>query len=323
MSLPTVIDQHARRHFSNQFLSDVLTGLARPLKRIPARYLYDARGSELFQQICELEEYYPARTELAIMEKNQESMANLIGSHKVLVELGSGESLKVGILLRALKHTQAYVPIDISATALDHAVADINSDFPYLEIAPACRDYLLELPLPENLRAASSGTVVYYPGSGLGSLAPASALRLLKQVRQLCCEQGGFLVGLDLQQDAEIIERAYNDASGLTAEFNLNLLRRLNRELGATFDLTQFEHRAVYDPQRRRVELRLVSLCHQSVQIGGESTRFFPGEAICTKVSYKFTLPGFARLARRAGWAIERSWRDDAGWFAVVYLTPL
>lgn len=301
-----------------EFLSDVLAGLARPQKEIPCKWLYDARGSALFEQICGLEEYYPTRTELAIMESHAQPMAALLGSGCVLVEYGSGSGLKTRLLLQHLRPA-AYLPVDISAPALAEASARLVRAFPGLPVLPVCGDFTqpLQLPLAD---AGARRRCVYFPGSTIGNFHKPEMVSFLAAVARQCGPGGGLLIGVDLRKERSVLERAYDDARGVTAAFDLNVLVRANRELGADFRLDRFRHEALWDERHGRMEMHLVSTCEQVAHVGGEGFRFAEGESIWTESSYKYDLREFAVLAALAGWRCESVWTDERAWFSVQYL---
>ncbi len=301
------------------FLSDVRAGLRAAEKSLPCKYFYDKRGSELFDQICLLEEYYLTRAELAIMERGAGQMGAQIGSGVRLVEYGSGSSVKTRYLLDALPGAVAYVPVDISGEHLKQTATELAADYPRIEVLPVCADFTQEFALPRP-SSATSHTAVYFPGSTIGNFLPARATELLRNISSLCGQGGGLLIGIDLKKDAAKIEAAYDDPQGTTAAFNLNLLRRINRELEGDFDLAQFRHRAAYNPDLGRVEIDLVSRQAQTVTIAGEIYTFDVGEAIRTEYSHKYTVEEFAKLATPAGLMLHHQWTDDARQFAVLHL---
>jgi dimethylhistidine N-methyltransferase len=314
----TLRDYHPR---ADQMSAEVLEGLSRRQKTLPCKYFYDERGSRLFDAICGLPEYYLTRTELGIMETHLPAMAAALGERVMLLEPGSGSSLKTRLLLERLADPVAYVPVDISREHLLAAADKLNRLYPELEVLPVCADFnqAFEVPAP---RRAARRTAVYFPGSTLGNFAPAEAAALLRHMRGLAGLAGALLIGFDLRKDAAVLERAYDDAAGITAEFNLNILARINRELDADFDLTRFTHRAAYNAPEGCIEMHLVSTRAQAVRVAGESFGFRAGEYILSERSYKHTLEGFAALAARAGLKIEQQWTDDRRYFCVAYLTP-
>jgi dimethylhistidine N-methyltransferase len=305
---------------TNQFRTDVTTGLRRVPKEIPPKYFYDERGSALFDRICELPEYYLTRTEVGIMRRFAPEMAEVLGSHCLVVELGSGSSLKTPILLEALQHLVGYVPVDISREHLYASANALGRRLPKLTIEPVWADFTQLFELPKFSRQPKRN-VVYFPGSTIGNFTPGEAVELMKNIRQLVGEGGGFLVGVDLRKPAAIVEPAYNDRDGVTSAFNLNLLARINRELDGNFDLATFEHRAFFDEANSRIEMRLISKQCQRVRIGGMTFLFGAGEWIRTEYSHKYSLEAFEQLARQAGFAVRQVWTDEMKLFSVQYLS--
>jgi dimethylhistidine N-methyltransferase len=313
------------RQPGDDLLADALVGLSANPKRLPSKYFYDARGSALFERICEQPEYYPTRTELAIMREQIGAIAAALGPKVRLVEYGSGSGLKTRLLLRQLESPVAYVPVEISRTALADSVADLGNEFPGIEMLPVCADFTRPITLPHAARAPRQ-TVVYFPGSTLGNFDPDDALRLLRQMRVEAGQgggalAGGVLIGVDLIKDKPLLEAAYNDAAGVTAEFTLNLLVRMNHELGADFDLAGFRHRARWHPLAGRIETHIVSNCEQDVHLDGRTFHFAAGEAMLVEYSCKYTLEGFARFAARAGLQVAGVWTDPGRRFSVQWLT--
>jgi dimethylhistidine N-methyltransferase len=307
-------------------LDDVLAGLVGSVKKLPPKFFYDERGARLFERICELEEYYPTRTEVGILRRHIGEIARALGTGFRLVEFGSGSGLKTHILLENLRRLKSYIPVDISRDQLVHYALSVAEEFPDLEVVPVCADYTAEWALPDPVGPLPR-TVAFFPGSTIGNFEPADAETFLARVGRLCGEGGGLLIGVDLKKDSTVIERAYNDAAGVTAAFNLNLLERINRECGADFDPAGFEHYAPYDEAKGRIEMRLVSGTAQTVRIGGDasggpllSVNFAPGEYIVTEYSHKYEPDEFSALAARGGWGMERVWTDEQGWFAVFLL---
>jgi len=298
---------------------EVLGGLARIPKELPPKLFYDERGSQLFDQICELEEYYPTRTEMAIMQAHAAQMAALIGPNSLLVEYGSGSSLKTRVLLDQLIAPAGYVPVDISREHLLRSADSLTARYPQIEILPVWADYTAGFVLPRPTQPQARA-VAYFPGSTIGNCHPAEAVRLLRQIAQLVGPGGGLLIGVDLQKDKGTLERAYNDRAGVTAAFNLNMLARINRELGANFDLNRFRHLAVYNERHSRIEMHLISQQAQTVDVGGERIVFGVGESILTECSYKYTVESFGALARVGGFEITHVWTDPRRLFSVQYL---
>lgn len=305
-------------------VEDVLRGLQSTPKRLSPTYFYDERGSKLFDEICELPEYYITRTETQILEGHAREIARRIGENALLVELGSGASIKTRLLLDELPDLAAYVPVDISRTHLMAAARRISAAYPGLEVLPACADFTQEFPLPRP-RKTPSRIIVFFPGSTIGNFDPPAAIDLMSLMRTIASPRagargGGLVIGFDLIKDPAVLESAYNDAEGVTAEFNLNVLRRLNRELGATFDLQRFRHQAIWAPQASRIEMRLVSTEAQDVSMAEETISFAAGEAIITEHCHKYTPKLFAAQAGAAGWTAQETWADELHYFHVQYL---
>jgi dimethylhistidine N-methyltransferase len=301
-------------------LDDVLRGLALPAKNIPSLYFYDQRGSELFDAITALPEYYPTRTEIAILEAHGREMAAALGPGVRLIELGSGAAVKTELLLSSLDSPAAYVPVEISREHLQASAARIAADFPGLEVLPVTADFTEPFELPEPKRGKVRRNVAFFPGSTIGNFPRGMAADLLQSIRREVGAGGAMLIGVDLEKDPAVLERAYNDAAGVTAEFNLNLLVRLNRELGADFDLGAFRHAAVWDAARGRIEMRLVSTTAQTVHVADRPFRFAAGEILVTEYSHKYSLEGFRALAAAGGFEVARIWTDPEELFSVQLL---
>jgi L-histidine Nalpha-methyltransferase len=299
----------------DEFASAVIGGLSRPQKTLPCRFFYDARGSELFEEITRLPEYYPTRTETGILKANVEHMIEGLADGGVLIEFGSGSSLKTEILLRRLPRLFAYVMIDVSQAALAGAKERLAQHLPALDVRPIVADFSFPVALPDDLR--SQAKMGFFPGSTIGNLTPSEAVRLLRVFRAALAPGGALIIGADLKKDARRLVLAYNDAAGVTAAFNLNLLARINRELGGDFDLAGFRHEAIYNPRHGRIEMHLVSLTQQNVTIRGQRFSFRPGETIHTENSYKYSIDQFRELARAANWRPRRVWTDDDNLFSV------
>jgi dimethylhistidine N-methyltransferase len=304
---------------AGSFLKDVIDGLSLQQKALPPKYFYDARGSALFDAICTLPEYYPTRTELSMLEASGGEMADRIGGGSAIVEYGSGSGRKTRLLIRALQ-PRAYVAIDISGEQLRNAAEELAREFPAVRVSAICGDYTRHLPLKPLAGIAVSKRVVFFPGSTIGNFTVAEALEFLQNARQVAGAGGAMLVGVDLEKDRRILDAAYNDAHGVTAQFNLNVLRRINAELGGDFNLDAFEHRAFYDSQQTRVEMHLVSLREQQVHIAGHAFRFSAGETIHTENSCKYSVAAFQDLARRAGFEPSHVWTDPQHLFSIHYL---
>jgi dimethylhistidine N-methyltransferase len=299
-------------------LVEIITGLQQAEKMISPKYLYDERGSQLFDEITRLPEYYPTATELGIMRANIAEITDLVGPQASLIEFGSGSSHKTRILLGNLEQLAVYVPVDISEEHLLESARQLRADFSGLEILPVVADFTqpFGLPTPTIMPLRN---IVYFPGSTIGNFTHDAAHALLKVMHQEAGEDGALLIGVDLQKDPELIERAYNDSAGVTAEFNVNMLRHLNWEFGADFDLDTFSHSAEYNEEEGRVEIRLISSRDQVIAIGNEEISIAEGEGILTEYSHKYTLDGFAQMARRAGFRVERVWTDADNLFSVQY----
>ncbi len=301
-----------------KFRDAVLDGLSRTPRAIPAKFLYDARGSELFDAICELPEYYLTRTETGILESCTPELARLAGPGCALVEFGSGSSVKTRLLLDAMPDLAAYVPIDISRQHLDATAARLRRDYPRLRVEPVRADYMALDALPADVNGAAR--LGFFPGSTIGNLEPPDATAFLRRARRLLGDRGAMVLGVDLRKDPRRLHDAYNDSAGVTAAFTLNLLRRMNRELGGTFDLSSFAHEAFYDPIEGRIEIYFRSLRDQTVMVAGRRFAFAEGERVHTEYSYKYDDAGIAALAKSAGFTIDRTWTDPAHLFAVVYM---
>jgi len=301
------------------FLAEVLAGLGKSQKELPSKYFYDERGAHLFERICELEEYYIPRVEASIMQAHIAEMGELIGPHALLMEYGSGNCEKVRVLLDHLYDPVGYVPVDISREQLLYVADQLASEYPGLEVCPVCADYLARFDVPEAKRPAER-MCIYFPGSTIGNLDPVAARRFLERVASTCGQGGALLIGVDLKKDPAVLHRAYNDGEGLTAEFNLNLLRRINRELDCDFDLDSFRHYSFYNPGKGRVEMHLISDREQAVHLSGRTISFAAGESIWTESSYKYNLRDFQQMASSAGFAVEHVWTDERQWFSVQYL---
>jgi dimethylhistidine N-methyltransferase len=298
------------------FADELAAGLRAQPRSVAPKWFYDAVGSALFDRICALPEYYPTRTELALLDRHAAEMAAVIGAGAEIVEFGAGSSVKVRLLLAALQRPAGFVPVDISGAHLVAAAARLRSDFPGLAVRPLVADYTadaLALPPPTGRR------IGFYPGSSIGNFDPPEAERLLARLRAWL-PGGGLLIGVDLVKSPALLHAAYNDAAGVTAAFNLNLFARANRELGADFDLDAWDHSAFYNPPSQRIEMHLVSRRRQTVHLAGEAFGFDEGDSVHTENSYKYTVEGFQALARRAGWRPQAVWTDGQRRFALHWL---
>src|SRR5438067_5597684 len=293
---------------------DVVDGLSQHPKRLPPKYFYDAAGSELFEKITRLPEYYPTRTELGILRERSGEIASFVPNGAALVEFGAGATTKVRLLLESCDFS-AYVPVDISGDFLKLQADALRNDFPALDVYPVAADFTAPFALPAEI--ADMPKVGFFPGSTLGNFEPHEARAFLRSARAILGEGAQMIIGVDLEKNERVLYDAYNDAAGVTARFNLNVLVRINRELGGNFDLSAFTHRAIYNRERHRIEMHLISKKQQAVRMLGTSFSFRPGESIHTENSYKYSLERFGALARGAGWTPRNSWTDAAGMFSV------
>ncbi|MDD4979136.1 MAG: L-histidine N(alpha)-methyltransferase [Gallionella sp.] len=304
----------------NDFLDTVCAALRQHPRSIPPKFFYDAQGSQLFDLICTTPEYYPTRTETGILQRHGAQMVELIGKDCVLIELGSGSATKTPLLLQHLDSAAEYVPIDICEPHLLQSTARLQTMYPEVRMHPLCADYTRMPALPESVEGRGRH-VVFFPGSTIGNCNPDEAVALLRHVATLVGEDGGLLLGVDCKKSPAILNAAYNDAAGHTAAFNINLLERMQRELGAELDVEQFEHYAYYNAGLGRIEMHLISRCAQNITIGDETFHFEAGESLHTENSYKYNAQEFQRLARAAGWHLKTTWRDADGYFEVHYLS--
>lgn len=307
----------AEKPLLDRFAMDVVTGLRQRPRRLPAKWFYDARGSMLFDAICTLDEYYLTRTELGILAQYAPEMAQVLGPQVKVIEYGSGSGLKTRLFLRHLSSPAAYMPVEISQAALDASVVALKRDFPDLKISPVHADYTRAIELPEiDARRA----VVFFPGSTLGNFDPQEASAFLGQMHQLVGEQGGAIIGVDLKKDPAILHAAYNDAQGVTAQFNRNVLHRMRAEFGEQVDPSDFDHYAFYNPLDSRIEMHLVANTDVRWHIHEHTIEIPAGESINTEYSYKYTPESFDALVTQAGFVIERMWTDDRAYFGVFYI---
>lgn len=304
---------------SDELLEEVLHGLKKDKKELPTKLFYDEHGSHLFNQICNLDEYYLTRTEINIMKENIQEMIEFIGTSGLLIEYGSGNSIKTRILLDHIPNLATYIPLDISENYLQKSIIGLQDDYPNLEIIPIIADYSRSIDIPDS-HTWRSQKLAYFPGSTIGNFTPYQAVDFMRNITEVVGFGGGFLIGVDLQKDARILNKAYNDDKGVTSAFNLNILTHINRIFDATFIETNFKHSAFYNEEVGRIEMHLISKMDHTVQIGGELFRFAKGENILTEVSYKYTLDGFAELASKAGFIIKKVWTDPKHYFSVQYL---
>ena len=303
---------------SADFLADVVAGLSSNPRTIPCKYFYDESGAALFQKICELPEYYVTRTEIDILDRSRVDIASQLGPNIELIGLGTGAGTKTRILIEALEEPAVYIPVDISEKQLRASTALFRKIFPNLEILPVCADYLQSVALPTPRRKPARN-IVYFPGSTIGNFEPDEAIQFLRRIANVCRGGGGLLIGVDLKKDRQVLEAAYNDSANVTAEFNLNLLERINRESGADFDLHLWRHRAIYNSSAGRIEMHLISETDQFVHLNEHKFHFRRGEEIITEFSYKYTPDEFVALAAKAGFKFVRMWTDDARLFGVFH----
>jgi dimethylhistidine N-methyltransferase len=297
------------------FRAEVLAGLAAPIPAVPARWLYDRRGSELFEEITRLPEYYPTRTETAMLERFSGEFAARLGTGEAVVEFGSGSSAKTPVLLRAI-HPAAYVPVDISGEFLRHAADGLAREFPSLPIRPVEADFTKPFALPREM--ADMPKLGFFPGSTIGNFVPRSAVDLLRAMKDTLGEGARLLIGMDRVKDVDVLLGAYDDAAGVTAAFNLNLLRRINAELGGDIPIGAFRHRAIWDDAKSRIEMHLEAVRDVAFTVSGTRFAFAAGSAIHTENSHKYGHRDSRLLLRAAGWGVAEEWRDEQGWFSLI-----
>jgi dimethylhistidine N-methyltransferase len=305
---------------SEEFQEQVVAGLSQKPPTLPSKFFYDDAGASLFLEICELPEYYITRTEMQILRDFGGEIGRMAGAGIELIGLGTGAGTKTRILLEKLKSPVAYIPVDISREQLMQSTVAFGRTFPSLEILPVCTDYLQPFELPTPLRVPSR-KIVYFPGSTIGNLEPGAALEFLEKITAMAGSAGGLLIGVDLKKSTAILERAYNDAAGVTAQFNLNLLARVNRELDADFNLEEWQHRAIYNEEAGRIEMHLVSGAEQTVHVGNHAFQFASGEHVVTEYSYKYSPAEMIALAGLAGLRFEEVWTDPKRLFGVFLFT--
>ncbi|MFP5385506.1 MAG: L-histidine N(alpha)-methyltransferase [Bacteriovoracia bacterium] len=304
---------------TGNILKEVLAGLSKSQKTIHPKFLYDKKGSEFFEKICSLEEYYPTRSELQILKKNAKEISKIIGPEALVIEPGSGSGEKVRFLLPHLQYPVGYVPVEISKEALIQMTEELQEEYPWLHVLPVCADFTQDLELPLTIEFRKGKKVLFFPGSTIGNLHPDEAILFLKRYGKMLNSGGGLLIGVDVKKDKRIIERAYNDSAGITAAFNLNLLERLNREVSASFDIKSFEHEAFYNEELGRVEMHLKSKIPQLVRVNQTVFRFHEGETIHTESSYKYSVEEFCELCAKAKFKIRKFWQDPEKLFCVYY----
>jgi dimethylhistidine N-methyltransferase len=304
----------------SNFRDEVLAGLSKQQKQIPPKFFYDDCGSKIFEQICDLEEYYPTRTEFSILQQHCSDIADQIGENSLIIEYGSGSSQKICLLLDSLMKPLAYMPIDISKEHMLSASKKIADQYPDLKILAVCADYTAEMLLPDYGISSIQKKVIFFPGTTIGNLEPNEAIQLLKRSAMIVGSGGAMLIGFDMKKDPQILHAAYNDAKGVTAAFNMNLLTHINRELEADFDVNTFAHYAFFNLSKNRIEMHLVSLMEQTVIISDQPFRFLEGESIQTENSYKFSLQDIKDLSERGGFKLSKFWTDPENHFYLCYL---
>jgi dimethylhistidine N-methyltransferase len=315
---PALADAHLPDEQTSAFARDAIDDLSQHPKRLSPKYFYDATGSELFEAITRLPEYYPTRTELKILRERGNEIATIIPRHAALVEFGAGATTKVRLLLEQCAFA-AYIPVDISGDFLSAQASALRKDFPLLAVHPVAADFTAPFKLPEEI--AKMSKVGFFPGSTIGNFEPHEACRFLRSARDILGQGAQMIIGADLEKDERVLYDAYNDKAGVTARFNLNVLVRINRELGGNFNISAFTHRAIYNRERHRIEMHLISKKTQTVRMLGTSFSFRPGESIHTENSYKYSVERFAALARGSGWKVRESWTDENSMFSVHALT--
>jgi dimethylhistidine N-methyltransferase len=304
----------------DNFRADVLDGLSQPQKRIPPKYFYDARGSDLFEQICRTPEYYVTRTELKLLSDIGPQLATIVGPDATVVEFGSGSDAKIRRVLDALEEPHAYVAIDISREPLERAIDDLARDYDGLTVGGICADFMAPIELPDEALRGAGKRLGFFPGSTVGNMERERCRAFLRHTRDMFEEGDGFLIGVDLRKDRNILEPAYNDADGITAAFNMNVLRRINQDLGGTLELRNFRHFAHYNEELGRVEMHLESLRDQEFTIDGQSFSMKAGETIHTENSYKYGVKEFTEAAEAAGYWSVQVWQDQKSLFSIHYL---
>lgn len=315
-AVPELIDLEPKM---GNLLKEVLVGLSKTQKCIDPKFLYDRRGSEIFEMICELPEYYPTRVESRIIKDHAQEMASLIGNDALLIEPGSGACKKVRYILKNLRRPNGYVPIEISKEILLRSVEEIHDEFSDVKVFPVCADFTQDMDLPLSVDYQTGKKVIFFPGSTIGNFHPDEAVTFLKRFSRIIGPKGGLLIGVDLKKDKSILCRAYDDSQGVTAAFNLNLLERLNREVDASFNIGNFRHKAIYNEELGRIEMHIQSLIAQLVRVNQTVFRFREGETIHTECSYKYSVSEFCELAARARLVIKKHWMDPEKLFCVYY----
>ncbi|CAM4220735.1 L-histidine N(alpha)-methyltransferase [Pseudoalteromonas ostreae] len=307
------------------FLNDVIAGLSQQQKNLPCKYFYDDNGAALFEQITELDEYYVTRTELSILTKHSQAIAKLLPDNLSIIEPGCGSGKKIAYLLAHLVNVKSFVPFEISNEMLNYSLAHLSPLFPELAISPLLGDFThsqMVKQLSRETQLDSQTNLVYFPGSTIGNFSPLKAIEIMKNFHRLCGINGYVLIGIDLLKDRQVLLNAYDDKQGVTAAFNKNLLQRINAELNADFDLSQFHHQSLFNEKLSRIEMHLISNCEQTVTVNGESFSFSQGESIHTENSHKYALQAFTQLSAQAELRLEQTWQDEQGYFALCLLRP-
>ena len=306
-----------------EFYEAVLEGLSLSQKTISPKFFYDERGSEIFDKICDTPEYYVTRTEIALLNNIQEELYTLVEPESAVVEYGCGSSIKIKALLSALPQPSHYIAIDISKTHLISTAKEIASNYNNISVAAICADFMEPINWPERASFESLKRLAFFPGSTIGNLNPSEACQFLKHVRHLVGDEGSFLIGVDMKKDAEIFNRAYNDKEGHTADFNLNLLHRMKKELDADINISEFSHKAFYNEKLGRVEMHLISDTKQGIKINNLEFSFEKDESIHTECSYKYSVMEFSELAKKSGFSVLKNWSDKRNYFGIYLLKAI
>jgi len=315
------MNTHIQGDLHTEVLREVIDGLSKTQKSLPSKFFYDERGSQLFDEICLLDEYYPTRTELKILSDNINEIASNIGDECILVELGSGSSIKIRLLIDHLSTLAAYIPVDISTNHLLNSAENLKADHPELVIHPLIADYTKEFSLPE-IKEHYRTIDAFYPGSTIGNFTPVKARKFLSRIAKTCGIGSGLLIGVDLKKDRDVLNAAYNDSKNVTAEFNLNILKNINKLVESDFDLYKFKHHAFYNEEEGRIEMHLISKEKQSVHIEDHTIGIEKNETILTEYSYKYTIEEFAKLVKGI-YSLEKVWVDKNELFSVQFLRAL
>lgn len=303
----------------SHLLSEVLVGLSKSQKTINPKYLYDKKGSEIFEEISKLPEYYPTRTEFQILKKHAKQISSFVGEGALIIEPGSGSGEKIKLLIPSFKNISGYVPIEISKQALTKMTGEFQNLFPDIKVIPVCADFSHQREFPISINLKNSKKIIFFPGSTIGNFHPLEAINLIKSFGKIVGRGGGLLIGVDMKKSPDLLKPAYDDSQGVTKDFNLNLLTRLNREINANFDLQKFEHHVIYDEKLGRIEMHLKSTIDQLVRVHQTVFRFKEGETIHTECSYKYRTEEFCELAAKARFTIKKTWMDAAKLFCVYY----